>query len=346
MKKSIFKASLFGIMLLTAFGLSAQTTNFGTGSGTLGNGSTYVGVNTGGSATAATINNSFYGQDSGRSTTTGRSNSFFGNNSGLYNVTGELNCYFGVASGAKAGSSNRNSFFGSSSGVYSTNTEDNTFIGYSAGIYNVGSYNTFIGSDAGKGLSNNQSPGKLNSFLGSSSGHKNQGVANTLLGAYSGYNNITGQSNVFIGYAAGYNELGNNKLYIDNSTTPTPLIYGDFSSNKVGINTNQLPNSVGGANTSAYGLYVKGGILTEEVRVRTGWADYVFAKDYHLTPINEVETFIKENGHLPNVPSAAQVENEGIELGDIARIQQEKIEELTLYIIKLQKQLNLSLIHI
>ena len=148
------------------------------------------------------------------------------------------------------------------------------------------------------------------------------------------------RDNVFIGSNSGANELGSNKLYIDNIATATPLIYGDFSSNKVGINTNHLPNNVGGANTSAYGLYVRGGILTEEVRVRTGWADYVFDKNYELLSIHEVERFIAKNGHLPNVPSATQVENQGIELGDITRIQQEKIEELTLYIIKIQKQVD------
>ncbi|MBC8644628.1 hypothetical protein H9W95_12920 [Flavobacterium lindanitolerans] len=53
----------------------------------------------------------------------------------------------------------------------------------------------------------------------------------------------------------------------------------------------------------------------------------------------EVETFIKENGHLPNVPSAAKVAEEGLELGEMAKIQQEKIEELTLYLIEQNKKI-------
>ena len=114
-----------------------------------------------------------------------------------------------------------------------------------------------------------------------------------------------------------------------------------FSNNgKLSIGTTNMPNTVGGADVSAYKLYVKGGVLTEEVRVRTGWADYVFADDYKLLPIEEVESFIKENNHLPNVPSAKTVEEEGLELGDITRIQQEKIEELMLYIIEQQKQID------
>lgn len=109
---------------------------------------------------------------------------------------------------------------------------------------------------------------------------------------------------------------------------------------KVAVGTDNTPPSIGGANISAYRFFVKGGILTEEVRVRTGWADYVFADDYNLKPLAEVEAFIKENKHLPNVPSANTVETQGIELGDITRIQQEKIEELTLYAIDQQKQIN------
>lgn len=92
-----------------------------------------------------------------------------------------------------------------------------------------------------------------------------------------------------------------------------------------------------------YKLFVTGGILTDEVRVALSasgtWADYVFAKDYKLKPLSEVEAFINTNGHLPNVPSAATVKQDGIALGDMSRIQQEKIEELTLYIIAQNKRI-------
>ena len=68
-----------------------------------------------------------------------------------------------------------------------------------------------------------------------------------------------------------------------------------------------------------YRLYVERGILTERVKVSlkttTDWADYVFAKKYKLMPLSEVEKFVKTNKHLPNIPSAEQVVNEGIDLG-------------------------------
>lgn len=100
-----------------------------------------------------------------------------------------------------------------------------------------------------------------------------------------------------------------------------------------------VPSTVGGADVSSYDLFVEHGILANEIRVRTGWADYVFDSNYVLTPLREVENFIKINGHLPNVPSSKTVETEGIEIGDMTRIQQEKIEELTLYIIAQEKRI-------
>jgi len=86
-------------------------------------------------------------------------------------------------------------------------------------------------------------------------------------------------------------------------------------------------------------LYAKGGILSEEVRVRTGWADYVFAPGYRLRSLEEVETHIAQLGYLPETPSAAQVAAQGLELGDNAVNQQAKIEELFLYMIEMNKQM-------
>lgn len=103
------------------------------------------------------------------------------------------------------------------------------------------------------------------------------------------------------------------------------------------------PTLAGDVNVADYSLFVDGGILTEEVRVSLKsnwqWADYVFEDDYNLKPLSEVEAYINTNGHLPNVPSAAQVAEEGIELGEMTNIQQEKIEELTLYLIQQQKEI-------
>ena len=104
------------------------------------------------------------------------------------------------------------------------------------------------------------------------------------------------------------------------------------STGKVGVGTTNFPTSIGGANISHYKLFVKGGILADEVRVRTGWADYVFDKDYQLKSLSEVENHINQNGYLPNMPSEKQVLAEGIGIGDITKAQQEKIEEVFLHL--------------
>jgi hypothetical protein len=88
-----------------------------------------------------------------------------------------------------------------------------------------------------------------------------------------------------------------------------------------------------------YKLFVNGGIAGKEVKVRTDWADYVFNKDYEVLPLNKVEAFIKINHHLPNMPSAEKVQAQGIELGDMTTKQQEKIEELFLHMIELEKRI-------
>lgn len=95
------------------------------------------------------------------------------------------------------------------------------------------------------------------------------------------------------------------------------------------------------ADNEDYKLSVDGNIRAEKVKVYTGWADYVFDDNYNLMPLDELSTFISDNNHLPNVPSAQEIEEkQGIDVGDMAKTQMEKIEELTLYILDLQKQIN------
>lgn len=104
----------------------------------------------------------------------------------------------------------------------------------------------------------------------------------------------------------------------------------------VAIGTNPTSNSL----TSTYKLSVMGKIRAEEIKVYTGWADYVFEENYQIKTIEEVEKFIKAEGHLPGMPSSQEIEeNEGVEVGEMLVKQQEKIEELFLYIIELEKKL-------
>jgi len=91
-------------------------------------------------------------------------------------------------------------------------------------------------------------------------------------------------------------------------------------------------------------LSVDGLILAKEVRVAvsttTHWADYVFAKGYKLKSLSDVEQYILKHKHLPDVPSAEEVKENGIDMLEMNSILLKKIEELTLYTIALQKQLD------
>lgn len=93
---------------------------------------------------------------------------------------------------------------------------------------------------------------------------------------------------------------------------------------------------------TGYSLFVENGILTEKVKVAVkttaNWADYVFAEDYKLKSLEEVETFVNANKHLPGVPSAKEVVANGLDLATMDAKLLEKIEELTLYMIELKKQ--------
>ncbi|WP_298309694.1 tail fiber protein [uncultured Aquimarina sp.] len=95
-----------------------------------------------------------------------------------------------------------------------------------------------------------------------------------------------------------------------------------------------------GTNTPDAKLAVNGNIHTKEVKVDLiGWADYVFKEDYKLPTLEEVEDHIATKGHLINIPSAAEVAENGIQLGEMNAKLLEKIEELTLYTIAQEKRI-------
>jgi hypothetical protein len=102
-------------------------------------------------------------------------------------------------------------------------------------------------------------------------------------------------------------------------------------------------NSVGGLRIDASGnLSVHGWLQATEVVINAKWwSDFVFAEDYKLPSLAVVEQFIAKNKHLPNVPSEADVLKNGINVTDMQAIQMQKIEELTLYMIQMKKDLNM-----
>lgn len=305
--------------------LASDATFLGANAGinTSGPSNTALGANSL-SATVTSANNTAVGANALR-VTTGGSNTSIGSASLYSNTLGSGNVAIGTASLFTNVDGNYNTAIGGEAARLNQSGSNNFALGYAALYSNVtGSGNTALGPNS---LRSNAS-----------------GSGNTALGGNAGYA-ATGSDNVFLGSSAGYNSTGNNQLYIANSSTATPLIYGDFAAKYVTIG--DVPASAakrGDAAAAGYNLLVKGGILTEKVKVAlvttTDWADYVFEKEYKekMLSLEEVEKFTLANKHLPNVPSAQQMVDNGMEVGQTSKMFMEKIEELTLYIIELNKE--------
>ena len=120
----------------------------------------------------------------------------------------------------------------------------------------------------------------------------------------------------------------------DNGNNRTTLTLPKADS-YIGIGTSNFTDA-----NDTYRLAVKGAIRAERVRVYTTWADFVFDKNYQLPTLNEVEYHINKFGHLKDIPSSSEVEKNGIDLGDMNKRLLQKIEELTIYVIELQKEIN------
>jgi hypothetical protein len=151
----------------------------------------------------------------------GTSNIFVGTGAGENN-TGSQVTFVGKEAGSR-NQGNGNTFCGTVAGYSNTTGSRNTFLGNTAGRHNTeGGYNTFAGLGAGQS--------------------NTTGANNTFVGAEAGLTNETGTGNVFIGKSAGLNETNSNRLYIDNSNTDSPLIWGNFSWRELVINGNYSHN--------------------------------------------------------------------------------------------------------
>jgi hypothetical protein len=131
-----------------------------------------------------------------------------------------------------------------------------------------------------------------------------------------------GGGNVYIGDQANF--TGSHRLGVDGNAVITGALR---------IGSTVTP--------SGYKLAVDGRVICTEVLVRlvANWPDYVFNNQHQLRNLDELESFIEKNKHLPGIPSAAEIEKSGVSLGEMQRLQMEKIEELTLYILQLKKEI-------
>ena len=122
-------------------------------------------------------------------------------------------------------------------------------------------------------------------------------------------------------------------FYVDGKTVADSIF-----SNKLGLGynaTDQIP--------IGYNLAVKGKILTQELKVLASensiWPDYVFEKDHDLPELENVESYIEKHKHLPEIPSAKEVQENGINIAEMQAKLLKKIEELTLYVIEIKKRM-------
>jgi len=135
-----------------------------------------------------------------------------------------------------------------------------------------------------------------------------------------------------------FNRFSNTGAYLG-----TPFVFRRATGNSVFLEGNVAIGTNLDNNPNGYKLAVNGKIGAKEVQVEntsSTWADYVFEKDYALRSLDEVESFIKENKHLPEIPSAEEVKENGHKLGEMDVLLLKKVEELTLYMIELKKEVD------
>lgn len=139
-------------------------------------------------------------------------------------------------------------------------------------------------------------------------------------------------------------DLRANKLYVKAIEIEGATSGGSGEGSNVSLGDNLFVNGsmgIGTTKINGYRLSVDGKIRAGDdikVYVSSEWSDFVFKDDYKLRPLTEVEAYIKQNGHLPEIPSAASIQKDGFDLGAMDAKLLQKIEELTLYMIEMKKE--------
>jgi hypothetical protein len=173
------------------------------------------------------------------------------------------------------------------------------------------------------------------------------GIGGTFVGGYRGVE-ARGQGTTYNGQVIALD------AFADGSTGTRIGVYaraiggttnwaGYFADGNVYVNNDLRVGSASLTGVSGYKLVVDGKVLAEELRIKLSqdWPDYVFADDYPLMPLSHLEQLIKRERHLPGIPSAHEVAANGIFVGEIQTLSIQKIEELTLYLIALNKQIKI-----
>ena len=344
-------------------------------SNTSGNNNVFVGNSAGYNNTTG-YQNSFFGQGAGVNNTISSNNSFFGSGTGYENTTGSNNTYYGANTGRNITTGNNNTIIGSNIANLASNLSNNIIIADGAGNRRINvDNNGLVGIGIIAPTANLEVAGGLVNALrvGVNFNRANTStqLANSL--AVIGNDNMATTTNGAVAwdyYNNGTNSSLSGALLEHIGTGVTGMQYGLPSANQgqlifqnvsnaiIGTNTTVAnifisPNSqlstafltdgsvgIGTTKTYGYKLAVNGtAIFTKAVvKLYSSWPDYVFDPGYQLPNLHEVESYIKKHQHLANMPTANDVEKSGIDLGANQVLLLKKIEELTLYVIELNKK--------
>lgn len=134
--------------------------------------------------------------------------------------------------------------------------------------------------------------------------------------------------------------MGNHTASQNINLNGNKLVGSTASTNGLFVGTNGNVRIGAGSGNPGNALEVNGVVRSKEVLVEiSGWSDFVFEKNYKLMSLADVEQFVNQYGHLPDVPSAHEVEKNGIELGEMNALLLQKIEEMTLHLIEMEKRI-------
>lgn len=321
--------------------------------------------------------NTAFGSEALLNISTGIVNTAIGSNALRANTIGFNNVAIGVDAVKNITEGDNNVGCGTGSLFTNVLGNSNTALGVDAGFTNTGSGNVFLGYAAGRNetgsnklyIHNNIADANNALIYGEFDGNKKLRINGKSESIY----NIT-----FLDDPAVYGENDNTDFYgvgvqgkggwkgvegiVAGTGSTTNKYYGVYGQSTgsntatnygvYGLASNGTKNfagyfegavSIGGSThklATGHLLSVDGKIACTEVRVQpsSAWPDYVFSPSYDLMPLNELEKTIQNQKHLPGIPSAKEVEIEGIQLGEMQRKMIEKIEELTLYVIDLNKK--------
>ncbi|WP_240163519.1 beta strand repeat-containing protein [Spirosoma taeanense] len=341
------------------------------GTNTTAGSNTMLGFQAGLSNTTGQFN-TFLGVQAGQNNTNGNSNVMIGTNAGYANTSGTANFFVGDNAGAGNTTGGYNVYLGTNAGNGTgVNGSNNLAIGFEAGRGNSGgTTNTFLGFRADAGASGLQNAAAIGAnarvtvnnalVLGNNA---NVGIGTTApsvrLHVTSGVANSSGLRLENLTSSSPAAGSASKFLTVDGTGTVILANYGSggrvaadalWERNGQILHSRNADRVVIGQDIARmpadYNLFVSKGILTEKVKVAVKntaeWSDYVFAPTYQLKPLAEVEEFIKTNQHLPGVPSAEGMVEQGNDLHQTDAMLLRKIEELTLYVIALEKRSQLQ----